>query len=134
MPQTSQYGTYPSTESSYRMQDVDHLVLKVLEVQDIRQKMHQLQEELNWEKQNFESLQGEGTRSLVIAVVVWPSQLLLNSTWWQCHVLFSPAPIQQNGLDSSSDMQKLQNHIQQLEYNLKAMSSVSEWLGERVIE
>lgn len=90
MPQTSQYATYPSSESSYRMQDVDHLVLKVLEVQDIRQKMHQLQEELNWEKQNFESLQ---------------------------------SPIQQNGLDSSSDMQKLQNHIQQLEYNLKAMSS-----------
>lgn len=41
-------------------------------------------------------------------------------------VLFSPAPIQQNGLDSSSDIQKLQNHIQQLEYNLKAMASVSE--------
>lgn len=41
------------------MQDVDHLVLKVLEVQDTRQKMHQLQEDLNWEKQNFEGLQGE---------------------------------------------------------------------------
>lgn len=41
------------------MQDVDHLVLKVLEVQDIRQKMHQLQEELNWERQNYEGLQGE---------------------------------------------------------------------------
>ncbi|XP_034392529.1 signal transducer and activator of transcription 6 isoform X4 [Cyclopterus lumpus] len=36
---------------------VDHLVLKVLDVQDTRQKMHQLQEELNWERQNYESLQ-----------------------------------------------------------------------------
>lgn len=52
------------------MQDVDHLVLKVLEVQDIRQKMHQLQEELNWEKQNFESLQGERRPTLVVVVVV----------------------------------------------------------------
>lgn len=49
----------PSTAPPCRLQDVDHLVLKVLEVQDIRQKMHQLQEELNWEKQNFESLQGD---------------------------------------------------------------------------
>ncbi|XP_003963141.1 signal transducer and activator of transcription 6 isoform X1 [Takifugu rubripes] len=40
------------------MQDVDHLVLKVLDVQDTRQKMHQLQEELNWEKHNCESFQG----------------------------------------------------------------------------
>ncbi|XP_029975048.1 signal transducer and activator of transcription 6 isoform X2 [Salarias fasciatus] len=39
-------------------QDVDHLVLKVLEVQKIRKEMHQLQEDLNWEKQNYESLQG----------------------------------------------------------------------------
>lgn len=69
MPQTSQYATYPSSESTYRMQDVDHLVLKVLEVQDIRQKMHQLQEELNWEKQNFESLQGETRGRLVVVVV-----------------------------------------------------------------
>lgn len=60
MPQTPQYQTYPSRESSFpSMQDVDHLVLKVLEVQDTRQKMHQLQEDLNWEKQNFEGLQGE---------------------------------------------------------------------------
>lgn len=41
------------------MQDVDHLVLKVLEVHDLRQKIHQLQEELNWERQNFEGMQGE---------------------------------------------------------------------------
>ncbi|XP_077456784.1 signal transducer and activator of transcription 6 [Stigmatopora argus] len=44
--------TFPST------QNVDLLVLKVLEVQELRQKIHQVQEELNWEKQNFESLQG----------------------------------------------------------------------------
>lgn len=31
----------------------------VLDVQNIRQKIHQLQEELNWERQNCESLQGE---------------------------------------------------------------------------
>lgn len=36
------------------MQDVDHLVLKVLDVQEIRQKMHHLQEELNWERENYE--------------------------------------------------------------------------------
>ena len=41
------------------MQDVDHLVLKVLDVQKIRKNMHQLQEDLNWERQNYESLQGE---------------------------------------------------------------------------
>ncbi|CAG6021366.1 signal transducer and activator of transcription 6 isoform 1-T4 [Menidia menidia] len=40
------------------MQDVDHLVLKALDVQEIRKKMHHLQEELNWERQNSESLQG----------------------------------------------------------------------------
>lgn len=35
-------------------------------------------------------------------------------------------PIQQNGPDpSTSEMQKRQNHIQQLEYNVKAMSTVS---------
>lgn len=60
MPNPPQYQQYPSRESSFpNTQDVDHLVLKVLEVQDIRQKMHQLQEELNWERQNYEGLQGE---------------------------------------------------------------------------
>uniref|UniRef100_A0AAQ6AK11 Signal transducer and activator of transcription n=1 Tax=Amphiprion ocellaris TaxID=80972 RepID=A0AAQ6AK11_AMPOC len=39
--------------------DVEHLGAKVVEVQNIRKKMHQLQEELNWERQNFESLQGD---------------------------------------------------------------------------
>uniref|UniRef100_A0A4W6ELY8 Signal transducer and activator of transcription n=1 Tax=Lates calcarifer TaxID=8187 RepID=A0A4W6ELY8_LATCA len=92
IPNQPQYQQYPSRESSFpNMQDVDHLVLKVLDVQDIRQKMHQLQEELNWERQNYEGLQG---------------------------------PIQQNGLDpTKSEIQKLQNHIQQLEYNVKAMAT-----------
>uniref|UniRef100_A0A672J7S2 Signal transducer and activator of transcription n=1 Tax=Salarias fasciatus TaxID=181472 RepID=A0A672J7S2_SALFA len=47
-----------SFSSNTNTQDVDHLVLKVLEVQKIRKEMHQLQEDLNWEKQNYESLQG----------------------------------------------------------------------------
>ncbi|XP_071332204.1 signal transducer and activator of transcription 6 isoform X1 [Trachinotus anak] len=92
IPTQPQYQQYPNRETAFpNMQDVDHLVLKVLEVQDIRQKMHQLQEELNWERQNYEGLQG---------------------------------PIQQNGLDpTKSEIQKLQNHIQQLEYNVKAMAT-----------
>uniref|UniRef100_A0A3Q3VX74 STAT transcription factor protein interaction domain-containing protein n=1 Tax=Mola mola TaxID=94237 RepID=A0A3Q3VX74_MOLML len=92
IPNLPQYQQYPSQESSFHnMQDVDHLVLKVLDVQDTRQTMHQLQEELNWERQNFEGLQG---------------------------------PIQQNGLDAAtSEIQKVQNHIQQLEYNLKVMAT-----------
>ncbi|XP_033942843.1 signal transducer and activator of transcription 6 [Pseudochaenichthys georgianus] len=89
---TPQYQQHQNRENSFpSMQDVDHLVLKVLEVQDIRQKMHQLQEELNWERQNCEGLQG---------------------------------PIQQNGMDpKNSEIQKLQNHIQQLEYNVKALAT-----------
>ncbi|XP_071379932.1 signal transducer and activator of transcription 6 [Centroberyx affinis] len=92
MPNLPQYSQFPSREpvSVPNMRDVDHLVLKVLEVQDCRQKIHQLQEELNWERQNFESLQG---------------------------------PIQQNGRDpQNTELQKLQNHIQQVEYNVKAMT------------
>ncbi|XP_060930918.1 signal transducer and activator of transcription 6 [Limanda limanda] len=80
---------YECGEPSFpNMQDVDHLVLKVLEVQNIRQKMHQLQEELNWERQNYEGLQG---------------------------------PIQQNGLDAKKS--EIQKHIQQLEYNVNAMTT-----------
>lgn len=33
-------------------QDMDNLVLKVLEIRRYRQEMHQLQEEVNWERQN----------------------------------------------------------------------------------
>uniref|UniRef100_A0A8C7MC38 Signal transducer and activator of transcription n=1 Tax=Oncorhynchus kisutch TaxID=8019 RepID=A0A8C7MC38_ONCKI len=42
--------------------DVDLLVLKVLEIQDCRQQIHQLQEELNWERQNYESIMSEVTK------------------------------------------------------------------------
>lgn len=82
---------YPQRESSSsNMQDVDNLVFKVLEVQEVRKTMHQMQEELNWERQNYESI---GT-------------------------------IQQNGLDpTTAEIQKLQNHIQQLEYKVKAMAT-----------
>ncbi|XP_042606845.1 signal transducer and activator of transcription 5B-like [Cyprinus carpio] len=39
--------------------DVDNLVLKVLEIQNCRQTLHQLQEDLNWEKQEMETIQGQ---------------------------------------------------------------------------
>ncbi|XP_010746597.3 signal transducer and activator of transcription 6 [Larimichthys crocea] len=59
MPNAPRYPDYPSSESSFpNMQDVDHLVLKVLEAQENRQKRHQLQEELNWERDKYEGLQG----------------------------------------------------------------------------
>uniref|UniRef100_G3P0T6 Signal transducer and activator of transcription n=1 Tax=Gasterosteus aculeatus aculeatus TaxID=481459 RepID=G3P0T6_GASAC len=81
-----QFQPFPNIESSFpNMQDLDCLVLKVLEVQNIRQKMHQMQEELNWERQNYESLQG------------------------RTH-------------EETGESQKLQNHIQQLEYNVQAMA------------
>uniref|UniRef100_A0A8C5HCD6 Signal transducer and activator of transcription n=1 Tax=Gouania willdenowi TaxID=441366 RepID=A0A8C5HCD6_GOUWI len=73
-------------------QDVDHLELKVLEVQEIRKQMHQLQEELNWERQNHESLQ-QGS-------------------------------FQQNGMDPpNTELQRLQKHIQQLEFKVNTMST-----------
>ncbi|XP_012991812.1 signal transducer and activator of transcription 6 isoform X1 [Esox lucius] len=72
--------------------DVDLLVLKVLEIQNCRQQIHQLQEELNWERQNYESIQGFGTGTLQQA-----------ST---------------NGMDTGiSEVTKLQNNIKQHEYN-----------------
>uniref|UniRef100_A0A7N8YPG2 Signal transducer and activator of transcription n=1 Tax=Mastacembelus armatus TaxID=205130 RepID=A0A7N8YPG2_9TELE len=49
------YQQYPNRESSFlNLQDVDHLVLKVLQLQEVRKQKHQLQEDLNWERQNFE--------------------------------------------------------------------------------
>uniref|UniRef100_A0A671TE06 Signal transducer and activator of transcription n=1 Tax=Sinocyclocheilus anshuiensis TaxID=1608454 RepID=A0A671TE06_9TELE len=42
--------------------DVDKLVLKVLEIQSCRQTLHQLQEDLNWEKQEMESIQGKRSK------------------------------------------------------------------------
>ncbi|XP_076027986.1 signal transducer and activator of transcription 6 [Genypterus blacodes] len=81
---------FPNPEpasSPTNMWEVDQLVLKV---QDCRQKIHHLQEDLNWERQNFESLQG---------------------------------PIQ-NGMDpQNAELQKLQNQIQQHEYNVKVMAT-----------
>ncbi|XP_019748261.1 signal transducer and activator of transcription 6 isoform X1 [Hippocampus comes] len=61
MPQVNQppqHQPHVTRESAFPSTDVDHLVLKVLEVQDLRQNIHQVQEELNWERQNYESLQG----------------------------------------------------------------------------
>uniref|UniRef100_A0A669BTK7 Signal transducer and activator of transcription n=1 Tax=Oreochromis niloticus TaxID=8128 RepID=A0A669BTK7_ORENI len=74
-------------------QDVDQLVLKVLEVQEIRKKMHQIQEELNWERQNFESAHTQGS--------------------FQQNGLDS----------ANAEIKKLQTHIQQLEYNIQAMAT-----------
>ncbi|XP_076874710.1 signal transducer and activator of transcription 6 isoform X2 [Brachyhypopomus gauderio] len=39
--------------------DVDALVLRVLDIQSCRQQIHQLEEELNWEKQEAEPMQGQ---------------------------------------------------------------------------
>uniref|UniRef100_A0A7N8Y253 Signal transducer and activator of transcription n=1 Tax=Mastacembelus armatus TaxID=205130 RepID=A0A7N8Y253_9TELE len=55
MSNPQQYQQYPNRESSFlNLQDVDHLVLKVLQLQEVRKQKHQLQEDLNWERQNFE--------------------------------------------------------------------------------
>ncbi|CAB1336768.1 unnamed protein product [Coregonus sp. 'balchen'] len=84
----SQPPAQDSMAVAHTTRDVDMLVLKVLEIQDCRQQIHQLQEELNWERQNYESIQG---------------------TIQQTHT---------NGMDSSmSEVTKLQNNIKQHEYN-----------------
>ncbi|KAJ8017089.1 hypothetical protein DPEC_G00014150 [Dallia pectoralis] len=68
--------------------DVDLLVLKVLDIQNCRQQIHQLQEELNWERQNYESMQGSLQQASA------------------------------NGMDTGmSEVTKLQNNIKQHEYN-----------------
>ncbi|XP_004558763.1 signal transducer and activator of transcription 6 isoform X1 [Maylandia zebra] len=87
----AQYPAYPTNDMS--KQDVDQLVLKVLEVQEIRKKMHQIQEELNWERQNFESAHSQGS--------------------FQQNGLDS----------ANAEIKKLQTHIQQLEYNIQAMAT-----------
>ncbi|KAJ8257424.1 hypothetical protein GJAV_G00185460 [Gymnothorax javanicus] len=74
--------------------DLDMLVLKVLEIQESRQHIHQMQEDLNWERANFESLQVSLSCNL------------------------------SNGLDlkSSEQLNKLQSRIQQLEFNGQEIS------------
>ncbi|KAK2851349.1 hypothetical protein Q5P01_007625 [Channa striata] len=85
----SQFQQFPNRDYP-NMPDVDRLVLSVLEVQDIRQQIHQMQEELNWEKQNYEGLQGS---------------------------------LQPNGLDPTTDKQKIQTHIQTLEFKVKTQAT-----------
>uniref|UniRef100_A0A4W4EDU0 Signal transducer and activator of transcription n=1 Tax=Electrophorus electricus TaxID=8005 RepID=A0A4W4EDU0_ELEEL len=46
------------TSREVNTSDLDTLVLKVLDIQSCRQQIHQLQEELNWEKQEAEPMQG----------------------------------------------------------------------------
>ncbi|KAM3872311.1 signal transducer and activator of transcription 6 [Diretmus argenteus] len=83
------------------MRDVDHLVVTVVKVQEHRQKIHHLQEELNWERQN--------------------SELQVS--------------MQSNGLDpQNAEDQKRQNHIQQLEYNVKAMAKNRFQLLQEAVE
>uniref|UniRef100_A0A7N9APA3 Signal transducer and activator of transcription 6, interleukin-4 induced n=1 Tax=Mastacembelus armatus TaxID=205130 RepID=A0A7N9APA3_9TELE len=65
------YQQYPNRESSFlNLQDVDHLVLKVLQLQEVRKQKHQLQEDLNWERQNFEGLRCERGRLRFTAVML----------------------------------------------------------------
>uniref|UniRef100_A0A8B9RK09 Signal transducer and activator of transcription 6, interleukin-4 induced n=1 Tax=Astyanax mexicanus TaxID=7994 RepID=A0A8B9RK09_ASTMX len=57
-----QYQQMPSSVNGSMQpasnRDLDALVLKVLEIQTCRQEIHRLQEELNWEKQDSEPMQG----------------------------------------------------------------------------
>ncbi|CAL8323459.1 unnamed protein product [Merluccius merluccius] len=97
----SREQTMPNTPAT-KMNDVDDLVYRVLYVQDCRQKIHQLQEDLNWERQNFESMQ---------------------------------SPTQQNGLDpQNTEFQKLQNKLQQLEFNLKSMATTRLQLLQEAVD
>uniref|UniRef100_A0A8C1G945 Signal transducer and activator of transcription n=2 Tax=Cyprinus carpio TaxID=7962 RepID=A0A8C1G945_CYPCA len=52
-------STNPLFLQYFTSTDVDNLVLKVLEIQNCRQTLHQLQEDLNWEKQEMETIQGQ---------------------------------------------------------------------------
>lgn len=58
-----QYQQMPSSVNGSMQpasnRDLDALVLKVLEIQTCRQEIHRLQEELNWEKQDSEPMQGQ---------------------------------------------------------------------------
>ncbi|XP_061661840.1 signal transducer and activator of transcription 6 isoform X2 [Syngnathoides biaculeatus] len=91
-----QHQEYVTREFAFpSMQAVDHLVLKVLELQDLRQNIHQVQEDLNWERQNYESLQGTMDPTV-------------------------------------SEVTRLQNNIQQLEYNVNTMATFSlQFTGRR---
>ncbi|XP_060751097.1 signal transducer and activator of transcription 6 isoform X2 [Tachysurus vachellii] len=57
MPAPPVNGT-PQHSRQASSNDVDNLVMKVLEIQSCRQQIHQLQEELNWEKQETDPMQG----------------------------------------------------------------------------
>ncbi|KAL1020729.1 hypothetical protein UPYG_G00003880 [Umbra pygmaea] len=84
--------------------DVDLLVFKVLEIQNCRQQVHQLREELNWERQNFESMQGSGSLQ------------------------------QTNGLDGGmSDVTKLQANITQHEYKCQVIAKKSVQLLQEAV-
>lgn len=50
-------GTPQPVMDDYKS-DVDNLVLKVLEIQNCRQSLHQLQDNMNWGKQEIEPMQG----------------------------------------------------------------------------
>lgn len=121
------------------MQDIDHLVLKVLDVQNTRQKMHQLQEELNWEKHNSEAFQGEShrhthahtggkTHGEKSSRRAQTSRSNVQSSFLKSRVIgsmFFPGPHQHNGLNQTlAEIQKVQNKIQQLDFNLKTMATV----------
>uniref|UniRef100_A0A673IGW2 Signal transducer and activator of transcription n=1 Tax=Sinocyclocheilus rhinocerous TaxID=307959 RepID=A0A673IGW2_9TELE len=64
--------------------DVDNLVLKVLEIQNCRQTLHQLQEDLNWEKQEIDGAVFHGLYvSAVCALEQCQSCLILRIKSWR---------------------------------------------------